>query len=426
MPLLGTRGAASARGFGMFGGAPLAYWIGLAYGSATNDQGFAVATDSLSNMYAVGFSTASPQSGQIIKYTNAGVVSWQKYSDRALGLGFKAATVDASGNLYVGANAYIVKLNSSGTLQEQKTLALSSTDVVFGKFAVDSSNNIYAAGYLFRTEPDIFVAKFDSSLVAQWARILSNTPSQDFAEGVAIDSSGNVYIGGYGAVSGTDSFLIAKYDSSGTIQWQRSFSVGSSLYGYGLAVDSGSNVYCVGSKGYVVKYDTSGTLQWQRVLTVGLDCVFYAACTDASNNVYATGYLFRSGGSTYDVIVVKYDSSGTLQWQRYLSSYTSTFLQEYGRSITIDAAGAINLVGSTNKSGSNDFLVLKLPADGSKTGTYTVAGYSFTYAAASGTDAAGTGTSATSTLTNSSPTTSTTTPTNTVSATTLTSSVTTI
>ena len=410
----------------MFGGSKQSYWIGLAYGSATNDQGFAVASDSSSNMYAVGFSNASANTGQIIKYTNAGVVSWQKAYDQSLGLGFKAATVDASGNLYVGGNQYIVKLNSSGTLQDQKTLTLSGNDAVFAKFAVDSSDNIYTAGYVYRTEPDILIAKFNSSLVAQWACILSNTPSQDFAEGVAIDSSGNVYIGGSGTISGNNAILIAKYNSSGTIQWQRSFSVSGSIYGYGLAVDSGSNVYCAGAKGYIVKYDTSGTLQWQRSLTLGLDCTFYAACTDASDNVYATGYSFRSGGSTYDVVIVKYNSSGTLQWQRYLSSYTSTFLQEYGRSIKIDAAGVINLVGSTNKSGSNDFLVLKLPADGSKTGTYTVAGYSFTYAAAGGTDAAGTGTSAASSLTNSTPTITTTTPSGAVSTTTLSSSVTTI
>ena len=97
--------------------------------------------------------------------------------------------------------------------------------------AVDSSGNVYAAGY---TEGaldgsnaggwDLFVVKYNSSGTKQWTRQLG-TSSDDWAYGVAVDSSGNVYAAGYteGALDGNTSsgsydLIVVKYNSDGVKQ----------------------------------------------------------------------------------------------------------------------------------------------------------------------------------------------------------------
>jgi hypothetical protein len=96
---------------------------------------------------------------------------------------------------------------------------------------VDSSDNIYVTGYTYALDGnsssggyDLFVVKYNSSGTKQWTKQLGSS-SSDYAKGVAVDSSGNVYAAGYteGELDGNtnagqkDVFLV-KYNSSGVKQ----------------------------------------------------------------------------------------------------------------------------------------------------------------------------------------------------------------
>jgi hypothetical protein len=134
----------------------------------------------------------------------------------------------SAGSVYI----FVVKYNSSGTKQWTKQLGTSSSDVAYG-VAVDSSGNVYAAGY---TEGaldgnssaggrDLFVVKYNSSGTKQWTKQIG-TSSEDGAGGVAIDSSGNVYVTGStrGGLDGNTTLadscdiFVVKYNSSGVKQ----------------------------------------------------------------------------------------------------------------------------------------------------------------------------------------------------------------
>ena len=73
-----------------------------------------------------------------------------------------------------------------------------------------------------------FTAKFNSSGTIQWQRTLDGSTQHDRGTGIAVDSSGNVYIAGFGAWTSGKSYeiLIAKYNSSGTLQYQRTLGGG--------------------------------------------------------------------------------------------------------------------------------------------------------------------------------------------------------
>ncbi len=185
--------------------------------------------------------------------------------------------------------------------------------------AVDSSGNCYVTGYFQGTNidfdppggtalltsasgsADIFVAKYNSSGIYQWALNVGGTGA-DGGRGIAVDGSGNCYVTGDfqgasidfnplgGAVllsssAGSRDIFVAKYNSSGICQWAFNIGGTGADYGYGIAVDGSGNCYVTGE--------------------------FQGASTDF-NPLGGAVLLSSAGGS--DIYVAKYNSSGICQW----------------------------------------------------------------------------------------------------------------
>jgi hypothetical protein len=184
-------------------------------------------------------------------------------------------------------------------------------------------------------------------------------------KGIKVDSSGNVYVTGPQGTGGTQ--WVAKYNSSGVLQWQRGFySTGFSSSADGLAIDNGNNVYIVGSllgsssAATVIKYDTDGTFQWQKGLGTSNNTYGTSIAIDSSNDVYITGSTNSQGAGSTDVLIVKYNSSGTLQWQRALGDTNFNT----GSGIALDNSGNVCVVGYTNTSGTVTGVIAKYNSSG--------------------------------------------------------------
>jgi len=379
-------------------------WIATLGGSGT-DYGQSVAVDSSGNVYVCGASNASgTYDFQIAKYNTSGVIQWQRRLGGS-GTNFgNSVAVDGSGNVYVcgysdasGTHDFqIAKYNTSGVIQWQRRLGSSGSEIGYS-VAVDSSGNVYVCGYSNASGTDDFqIAKYNTSGVIQWQRRLGGSGS-DLGRSVAVDSSGNVYVCGYSDASGSPDFQIAKYNTSGAIQWQRRLGGSGTNDGNSVAVDGSGNVYVCGysdasgsSDFQIAKYNTSGIIQWQRRLGSSGSDDGRSVAVDSSGNVYVCGY-----DGTYDFQIAKYNTSGVIQWQRRLSSSGTNF----GSSVAVDSSGNVYVCGYSIASGTNDFLLAKLPGDGSGSGTYTVGSSTFVYAPSSLTDAASSLTDAASSLT---------------------------
>src|SRR6185369_11843608 len=165
-------------------------------------------------------------------------------------------------------DAFVAKLNASGTVLWAKNFGGSGASAYGNGIAVDGSGNVYLGGYFQSanlTTPaltkigtqDAFALKLDSSGATTWARNFGGSNAYAYGNAIAIDGSGNVYLGGYfrsanlttpalTKIGSYDAFTL-KLDSSGATVWSRNFG-GSNSYAYGnaIAIDGSGNVYLGG------------------------------------------------------------------------------------------------------------------------------------------------------------------------------------
>ena len=306
--------------------------------------------------YVVGHYTRGDENGMIFKYDTSGNVQWKKeIGNSSDDNDFYGAVTDSSGNLYVVGHtdpnsgdglAHITKLNSSGAIQWQKKLSGSSGHTGFNHIAIDSSNNIYCCGSIDSGPGDCLLVKYNTSGSVQWQkRVTRGSNHWEAAMSMAVDSSGNVYITGFSNNSANtdDHAFLAKFNSSGSFQWGRYFGNYNSNQGNSRAES--------------------------------------CAC-DKNGNVYVIGRDKTNNSSYWDALIVKLNSSGTVQWKRSLGIQN---LQTSGYSIQIDSRNNVVIGGEfwssagTGSYGSRDYFLAKLPNDGSKTGTYSLNSGSWVY-----------------------------------------------
>ena len=342
---------------------------------------------------------------------------------------FTVLGIDSSGNIYASATSSIFKWDREGTLIWTRTV---SGPFISGGW-IDASGNIYLAGAYYSSNYYGWLAKLDTSGTLQWQRSL-NGSGQDLWYNAAVDASGNVYVAGYSTSSGGSGnadALIAKYNSAGTLQWQRSIGGSGNEYasqmalspdGSLLVLSGNTSTSTAGSVDALITVISTATpsVAWQRSIgTSGYD-YGYGVALDSSNSIY---WLTSINGT---LSLLKISSGAGIQWQKSLpSSYGSGWLSIgldgtlrafapiyagadiyqfaadgtllLARSVSLDTSNGANsfslnglAVSSTamvfSIYSSMDFspygymdlcgAIVKVPADGSRTGTWSVPGAS--------------------------------------------------
>lgn len=408
-------------------------WIAV-IGSSSTEIAYNSAIDSSDNVYIFGRSNNTGSYRQsMAKYDKSGTLQWQKQLSNNVHTGYYECwgTVDPSGNPIAynagsSGGATITKLTPAGAITWQRIVG-EGNDAFTDTIITDSSGNIYCTGPMNDGGGyKMMLIKYNSSGTYQW-----QVRTTGEGHGVAIDPSGNIYCGGF--AGSTYGLQLNKYDSSGNLQLQTRTNgqYGYDTYGGKVVCDSAGNTYSAGlfrqssGVGYefgLIKRNSSGTIQWQRVITNSSSSYGMAMtnlAVDSSNNIYGSAYT--EVGSISVGIVAKWNSSGTLQWQRSITPSANS-LGIYD--VKIDSTGTfMTLACYTNASGNHDYALFKLPTNGTLTGTYAVGSYSYTYAASSYTETSYSGTNATATLTSSAGSLGVGTPGNTISDTSFTSTV---
>lgn len=261
---------------------------------------------------------------------------------------------------------YITKYSSSGTLDWQRTIGTSTRDSLVDVTLVDSDANIIAVGSS-ASSTNGWIGKFNSSngnLLAQYT-----TTNYITYDSITTDSSGNVYIVAT-QNSTNDGVLILKMTSGFSKTWGQYITyTGYDLAGKGVAVAGNGDVYVTVSRNatnedFLLKFNSSGTLQWQTGFNYGTNSGFTATTVDPNNNVYIAGTF----GSPTTIQLLKFDTSGNLVWNRGLNGYGGT--DDVGVTNISYYNNAIIISGYTFQGSTRYGLVLSVPTDGSKVATY--------------------------------------------------------
>mgnify|MGYP001376632647 CR=1 FL=1 len=358
-------------------------------GSSGDDYAYGVAVDSSDNIYVTGYTDkklhGNNNSGRhdmfLVKYNSSGTRQWTKLLGTNNNERAYAVATDSSGNIYV-------------------------TGITWG--GLDGSTKpSYCMGYATAKASqectDIFLVKYNSSGTKQWVKQLEgSSKSYDKSQGLAVDSSDNIYVAGFtnggldgNTSSGKHDILLVKYNSSGSKQWLQQFGSSNNDMGLEVNVDSKANIYVTGyTEGgldgntnsgerdiFLVKYNSSGTKQWTQQLGTPTFDEGNGVAVDSSDNIYVSGWT-RGKLDTYaggdDAIVIKYNSSGTKQWTRqfgapsfleksqYNSSSQMTTSTDKGIGVAVDSSGNIYVTGNTDggldgntNSGKNDIFLVK-------------------------------------------------------------------
>lgn len=178
------------------------------------------------------------------------------------------------------------------------------------------------------------------------------------ASKVQIKGSNTYTVGSTLDNAGSYNMLITKHDASNQLLWSKQFngSFNGDDYGADVAVDANNNVYIVGSiqaglndyDAVIVKYNSSGLFLWSRTYGGPANLLdgFNSITLDANGNVYCVGGAVISPTQLTDVIVRKYDTSGTLLWG---SSFNSPFnLQDIAHRVVISTSTII--IGGASQS----------------------------------------------------------------------------
>ena len=368
-------------------------------GGTGDDQSYSISTDTSGNVYVTGYYASNP-----VTIFNANGTSFGTL-----------ASVSSS------IDVFIVKYNTSGVVQWTARIADIGDDRGYG-ISTDGSNNVYVTGF-YTSNPvtifnangtsfgtlanagltDAFIVKYNTSGVVQWTARIGGT-GDDPGYAITSDTSGNVYVTGYyasnpvtifnanGTSFGTlanagsaDTFIV-RYNTSGVVQWTARIAGTGAETGWGITTDTSGNVYLTGqystnpvtifnangtsfgtlanagtSDACIVKYNTSGVVQWTARITGSNSDIGFDIASDSSGNVYVAGrYLstpitiFNANGTSFgtlanagsvgtaDVFLVKYNTSGVVQWTARIGGTSDE--RPYG--IGVDSSGNVYVFGN--------------------------------------------------------------------------------
>ena len=347
-------------------------------------------TDSSGNIYASAYST-------MFKWDREGTLIWAR---TVSGPVINGGWIDASGNIYLAGAYYssnyygwLAKLNTSGTLNWQRSLNGLAQDLWYNA-GVDASGNVYVAGYSTSSggsgNADALIAKYNSAGTLQWQRSIGGS-GNEYASQMALSPDGSLLVLSGNTSTSTagnvDALITVINTATPSVAWQRSIGTSGYDYGYGVTVDSSNAIYWLTSINgtlSLLKISSGAAIQWQKSLPSSYASGWISTAPDGSLRVFAQIY---AGADIY-----QFAADGTLLLSRAIRLDTSSGANSF--SLTGLAVRSTAMVFSIyavldySPYGYADLCsaIVKVPIDGTKTGTWSVVGAStqvMTYSASS-------------------------------------------
>ncbi len=271
-----------------------------------------------------------------------------------------STTGDVTGN-HGGYDFWVVKLNIDGNIQWEKSLGGSGTDIARSVRQTNDGGYI-VAGMTNSTNGDVvgndggmdfWIVKLNSNGDLQWQKTYGDTLGGEDAYSIKQTLDGGYIVAGYSGMSwqglgngditshnGNFDYWVIKLDSLGNLQWQKTLGGSSEdkacdvqqTNDGGFIVTgftSSSNGNVSGSRStfdyWVVKLDAVGNIQWEKPLG-GSGRDFATSIIQTTDGGYVVGGSRGiSGTNSYNLWIVKLDANGNQQWDNIYNSFGNSF-----------------------------------------------------------------------------------------------------
>jgi len=404
-----------------YSGAGVPLWTNR-FGDGTNSDDYAngLDVDSNGNVFVTGYSRPRGLTADwiTIAYSGAGVPLWtNRYGvpnseDQAFAL-----AVDSIGNVYItGFSQDLSGYSDIATIAYSGAGMLMWTNRYNGYYnqddgatavAVDSHGNVFVAGYSIDTKTfyDYATIGYSSTGVPLWTNRYNGPAGNlyDSAQAIVVDYQDNVIVTGSSDDGyGTRDFATIKYSGAGVPLWTNRYGApNSNDLAYAMAVDSKGNIFVTGSSDggpssddyATVAYSAAGVALWTNRYNGpqgnGHDYA-QAVAVDSNGNVFVTGYSFGGIGTSDDFATIAYSSNGVSLWtNRYCGP--SNFVDR-AVAVEVGSNGNVFVTGSSSpQSGPSDYVTIAYSGAGTPlwTNRYTASNDSYDVASALAVDPSG-------------------------------------
>lgn len=384
-------------------------WATIANGG-DNDRLTTIKLDAAGNIFVTGQSDidlggSTDYNFRTIKYNTSGVQQWNTLSGNPVNQEDIPSDIyiDASGNVYVagtsdaiaGATVNLqfmtVKYNSTGAQQWIKYYdgTIANAEDIPAQILTDAIGNVWIAGGVnyTATQKDAAFIKYNSTGVFQAAKTFNGVGDfNDIAKAIASDASNNLFVTGYTIASAKQrDIMVQKINAAGTTLWSRTVDgTGENDEGLAIATDATGNIYVAGysngagtyDDGILLKYNTSGVLQWSANYNYAASQLdkFVSVAISALGDIYVTGYSDGNANpliTNYDYITLKYNSLGLLQW---VTRFNGAGDANDRPSKLVISGNTIFVTGYSSNGLNNDIVTLKYNTSGTLIGQATYAG----------------------------------------------------
>jgi hypothetical protein len=301
-------------------------------------------------------------------------------------------------------DVWVVKLDQTGNIQWQKNYGGTNPD--YGKSveqttdggyiiaAATQSTNGDVAFHYGNSGDDFWLLKLDSMGNLQWQKTfggnnqdlvykVKQTPDLGYVlAGATTSPDGNVT-----NPNGTQDSWVVKTDQYGNLQWQKTYGGTSYEHIFDIKLTPDGGYITVGNTTsqngdittfygntdfWVTKLDSVGNLQWQKSFGgSGLDTATFVENTPDGGYIVGGHTESADGNVTFlrgifDAWLIKLDASGNMEWQK---TYGSSGL-DYAHSLKVTPDGSYILLGTnstndydvTGNHGSWDYWLVKFAA----------------------------------------------------------------
>lgn len=336
------------------------------FGGPGTERGYAVVSTYDGGYALAGNTNSFGAGGQdffVIKTDAFGNTLWQKTyggdNNEGINVRVELALTPDSGLLLGGStgsygsaagDGYLLKLDANGNVLWDYKYTSSSAQESIHEFKMLANGDILLLGSdnqaMFGSS-DGLLARLDSNGNVIWSKVYGGSVNDSFGGAMEL-SGGNFIVTGATSTYGPGTYgaYLIKVDPNGNMIWDYSYG-GSGIEGFSASLLTDDNyIIATGPTGFgsgnsdilLTKLDTNGVVQWSKAYGgTSFERGVSVTSIPNSTDLYVGALTQSFGNGSYDILIMRTNSSGDIIWSKTFGTAGSDQIHIYGAKSTLQS-----------------------------------------------------------------------------------------